>query len=113
MAACLTRDQRILEDYHAYDTAAELLGLSGTDALRKLGSDLTANGDGHAHVVTLSLVLGALEARCPKDAWRSAGSTWRSTVSSREFSDCLVIAVSWRSRNLIPGRCEPVTVDDP
>jgi ParB family chromosome partitioning protein len=39
-------------------------------------ADLPANGDGRAQVITLALVLGALESRTPKDAWRNVTPRW-------------------------------------
>ncbi len=41
--------------------------------MHKLVAELETSGDGRAQVITLALVLGALEARTPKDAWRSSG----------------------------------------
>jgi ParB family transcriptional regulator, chromosome partitioning protein len=73
VAQCLTRDKRLLDEYHADDAAAELLGVADTAAVKKLVADLGTGGDGRAQVITLGLVLGALEARTPKDAWRSGG----------------------------------------
>ena len=42
--------------------------------MHKLVTELGAAGDGRAQVITLGLVLAALEARTPRDAWRSARS---------------------------------------
>ena len=53
--------------------AAALLGFDGRGSLSKLVTDLPPTGDGRAQVITLGLVLGALEARTPKDAWRYGG----------------------------------------
>ena len=39
-------------------------------AIRKLVTDLPENGDARAQVIILATVLGALESRTPKDAWR-------------------------------------------
>ena len=49
-----------------------MLGVDSAQAVAKLAADLPANGDGRAQVITLALVLGALESRTPKDAWRNA-----------------------------------------
>jgi ParB family chromosome partitioning protein len=51
----------------------------------KLAGTLPANGDWRAQVLTLVLVLGALEARTPKDAWRNATPGWTHRVSSAEY----------------------------
>ena len=37
-----------------------------------------------AQVITLALVLGALESRIPKDAWRNATPRWRHHASSAD-----------------------------
>jgi ParB family chromosome partitioning protein len=44
-------------------TTAELLGADEAPAVAKLAAELSANGDGRAQVITLALVLGALQAR--------------------------------------------------
>lgn len=74
VAQCLTRDQRLLEEYRGSAVAAELLGVADTPAVKKLIADLGNSGDGRAQVIILGLVLGALEARTPKDAWRSGSA---------------------------------------
>lgn len=71
LAHCLTRDVRLIEEHRAGDIAAELLGVAGLAAVTTLVEGLPATGDGRAQVLTLAMVLGALEARTPKDAWRS------------------------------------------
>lgn len=70
IAACLTRDSYLLTSHNALATTAELLGVDDEQAVAKLVADLAATGDGRAQVITLALVLGALELRTPKDAWR-------------------------------------------
>jgi ParB family chromosome partitioning protein len=49
-----------------------LLGIKDRTALRALAEGLGEGGDARAQVITLALVLGGLEARTPKDAWRNA-----------------------------------------
>ena len=73
MAHCLTRDVRLVEEYRGGEIAAEMLGVADVQAVHQLVSELAASGDGRAQVITLALVLGALEARAPKDAWRGTG----------------------------------------
>src|ERR1700756_5887244 len=73
MAQCLTSDKRLLDEYHGDDTAAEMLGVADVGAVKKLTADLGAGGDGRAQVILLALILGALESRTPKDAWRHLG----------------------------------------
>jgi ParB family chromosome partitioning protein len=73
MAHCLTSDKRLLDEYHGDEIAAELLGLADVGAMKKLTADLGAGGDGRAQVILLALILGALESRTPKDAWRHPG----------------------------------------
>ena len=70
VAHCLTRDARLTEEYRGGEIAAEMLGVADLQAVHKLVTELAATADGRAQVITLALVLGALEARCPKDAWR-------------------------------------------
>jgi ParB family transcriptional regulator, chromosome partitioning protein len=62
-----------------------LLGVDSTQAVAKLAADLPANGDGRAQVITLALVLGALESRTPKDAWRNATPSWSHHASSADY----------------------------
>jgi ParB family chromosome partitioning protein len=85
VADCLARDSALLSDHQAQDTAAALLGVDNGQAVAKLVADLAANGDGRAQVITLALVLGALEARTPKDAWRGSGNYWGRYVGSGEY----------------------------
>ena len=44
-----------------------------------------ANGDGRAQVITLALVLGALESRTLKDAWRNATPSWGHHAGSGDY----------------------------
>ncbi|UQX13483.1 nuclease [Candidatus Mycobacterium methanotrophicum] len=85
VADCLARDTGLLSDNQAQDTTAALLGLDNGQAVAKLVADLAANGDGRAQVITLALVLGALEARTPKDAWRGSGNYWGRHVGGADY----------------------------
>jgi len=85
VANCLGRDSYLLTNHNALTTTAELLGVDDAEAVAKLAADLPANGDGRAQVITLALVLGALEARTPKDAWRNATPSWSHHVGSTEY----------------------------
>lgn len=67
VAKMLATDPSLLSGYTAAVTAAELLGVS-SDELVGLTTEAT---DQRAEVVTLGLVLGALEIRAPKGAWRA------------------------------------------
>lgn len=84
-ADCLARDSFLLTNHNALDTTAELLGVDSGQAVTKLVAQLPANGDGRAQVITLALVLGALEARTPKDAWRNSAGGWGHHVGSGEY----------------------------
>lgn len=84
-ADCLARDSFLLTTNKALDTTAELLGVDSGQAVTKLVAELPANGDGRAQVITLALVLGALEARTPKDAWRNSAGGWGHHVGSGEY----------------------------
>ena len=85
IADCLARDSYLLTNNNGLDTTAELLGLGDGQAVAKLVADLGANGDGRAHVITLALVVGALESRTPKDAWRNATPTWSHHVGPADY----------------------------
>lgn len=85
IADCLARDSFLLTSHNALDTTAALLGVDSGQAVAKLVADLPANGDGRAQVITLALVLGALESRTPKDAWRNNADGWGHHVGSGEY----------------------------
>lgn len=85
VAGCLARDKFLLDQYHGDDTAAELLGLDNSAAIRSLVETLGTGGDARAQVITLALVLGSMEARTPKDAWRSGSSAFMSCVTPGEY----------------------------
>jgi ParB family chromosome partitioning protein len=75
VADSLARDAHLLVEHHGQGVTAAILGLQPTSgqegpAIRNLVTGLPANGDARAHVVILATVLGALESRTPKDAWR-------------------------------------------
>ncbi|WP_006243437.1 ParB/RepB/Spo0J family partition protein [Mycolicibacterium tusciae] len=89
VAKCVTHDVRLIEEYHGGEVAAELLGVSDMQAVHKLVADLPATSDGRAQVITLALVLGALEARTGKDAWRGMGG-WGRYVGPAELLGFLV-----------------------
>ncbi|MFT8176823.1 ParB/RepB/Spo0J family partition protein [Mycobacteroides chelonae] len=71
LAQMLTKRPGIL-GYSAKSTAAELLG-DGVLSDKAVAA-LPPTADGRATVIILGLVLGALEAETPKDAWRRSGS---------------------------------------
>jgi ParB family chromosome partitioning protein len=87
VARCLARDPHLLANYKADEVAVELLGAPEREHSYSLAGDgvkggveqlvaaLPENGDGRAQVITLGLILGALENRTPKDAWRGAASS--------------------------------------
>lgn len=85
IADCLARDSFLLTSHNALDTTAALLGVDSGQAVAKLVAALPANGDGRAQVITLALVLGALESRTPKDAWRNNAGGWVHHVGSGEY----------------------------
>jgi ParB family chromosome partitioning protein len=71
----LAGDGYLLSNFHADEVISELLGIGPT--IRGGIGDLLDKGgttDGRAQVITLGLVLGALEARTPKHAWRNPSS---------------------------------------
>ena len=85
IADCLARDSYLLTNHNGLDTTAELLGVGDSQAVAKLVTELAANGDGRAQVITLALVLGALESRTPKDAWRNATPSWAHHVGAADY----------------------------
>ena len=117
IVGCLARDSYLLTTHNGLDTTAELLGVDSTAAVAKLVADLPANGDGRAQVITLALVLGALESRTPKDAWRNATPSWSHHASSGDYlrwlaaNDCPlasvdeVITEARRRKRLRPVSC--------
>ena len=75
VADALARDAHLMVEHHGASVTASILGTDarGGDesaAIRKLVKALPENGDARAQVVILAVVLGALETRTPKDAWR-------------------------------------------
>lgn len=91
VAACLTREPALINDYHAAAVTTDLLGIESSSTLVKVVADLPPTGDGRAQVITLGVVLGALESRTPKDAWRSGGiSGYGHSVRSGEYLAFLV-----------------------
>jgi hypothetical protein len=88
VATCLTREPALINDYHAAAVTADLLGTESSSALVKMVKDLPPTGDGRAQVITLSVVLGALESRLcglsrcvrcslafPRLVWRVLGTS--------------------------------------
>jgi ParB family transcriptional regulator, chromosome partitioning protein len=63
VAHCLTRDPYILTQNHGSGLTAELLGANDELGVRALVNDFATNIDARAQVITLTVVLGALEAR--------------------------------------------------
>lgn len=91
VATCLTREPALINDFHAAGVSAEVLGIASSSELAKVAQELPPTGDGRAQVITLAVVLGALEARTPKDAWRSGGiSGYGHSVRSAEYLAFLV-----------------------
>lgn len=86
VADCLARDSALLTNNNALDTTAELLGLDSGQAVAKLVAELPANGDARAQVITLGLILGALESRTPRmlGATTAAGGA----ITSAALSTC-------------------------
>lgn len=82
IAKMLTADPSLLGGYTAATTAAELLGVASDE----LASSTAEATDQRAEVITLGLVLGALEIRSPKGAWRSPTAH---AVGPKEYLDFL------------------------
>lgn len=80
VAHCLTRDHFILSQNHGPDTTAALLGVPDDRTVRAAVADPSSHADNRAQVITLAVVLGALEARTDKNAWRNAKSALTGTA---------------------------------
>lgn len=86
VATALTREQSLLNEFHGPSQASQLLGISDASTLRAAVADLPPTGDARAQVIVLGLVLGALESRTPKDAWRDGGRNgYSQIVSARDY----------------------------
>jgi ParB family transcriptional regulator, chromosome partitioning protein len=70
VAECLARDSYMLPQHNRDEVTAELLGIEAA-AIYKAVSDLPEGSDNRALVIALGLVLGSLESRAGKDAWRN------------------------------------------
>lgn len=87
VADCLARDGYLLTGHNAAETTAELLGLDSAQSVSKVAATLAATADARAQVITLGLVLGALESRTLKDSWRNAATTnhWSHHVTGGDY----------------------------
>jgi ParB family chromosome partitioning protein len=74
VAHSLTHDHFILSQNHGPDITAALLGVPDNRTVRAAVADPSSHADNRAQVITLAIVLGALEARTDKNAWRHARS---------------------------------------
>lgn len=77
VAQALSKRPGLIDEYHGKIVAADLLGCSTAESPAVLVEALPESGDGRAVVVLLGLVLGAMEARTPKDAWRQPSEVSR------------------------------------
>ncbi|MEE6140455.1 ParB N-terminal domain-containing protein [Mycobacterium sp. 050128] len=75
IAEQLSAEPHLLATPNGISTAAVLLGLSSDASVSAAVSALPTTADARASVITLGLVLGALEAQTPKDAWRRTYSS--------------------------------------
>lgn len=77
VAQAVSKRPGLIDEYHGKIAAADLLGCSAAETPAVLVEALPESGDGRAVVVLLGLVLGAMEARTPKDAWRQPSEVSR------------------------------------
>ena len=84
LAASLHSGPGLLIEHGGRQVADELLA-PGEGGVATAVGNLGAGGDGRAQVLLLGMVLGALEARTPKDAWRSAANGFRPTPGAVEY----------------------------
>jgi len=73
VARMLASDGYLLSNTKADEAVTDLLALK--DGLRSEIDVMVRSGDARAQVITLGLVLAALEARTPKQAWRGASAS--------------------------------------
>jgi len=87
VADCLARDSYLLTGHNAPETTAELLGLDSAQAVSKVAATLSGTADARAQVITLGLVLSALESRTLKDSWRnpSVPNHWSHHVTCADY----------------------------
>ena len=81
VAHCLTRDSHILTQNQASNITAVLLGVKDDRGVRAMVNDFSTNIDARAQVISLAVVLGALEARTHKSSWRNARTGITGTAS--------------------------------
>ena len=71
VAGMLVADSYLLSSYKADEITPELLGVGSGGLKAGVGALVAKAGDPRAQVIVLGVVLGALEGRTPKTAWRS------------------------------------------
>jgi ParB family transcriptional regulator, chromosome partitioning protein len=86
VADCLARDSYMLTQHNRDEVTAELLGIDAA-AVHRAVSDLPEGSDNRASVIALALVLGSLEARTGKDAWRNPAPLRQSCRVSNPLSN--------------------------
>jgi ParB family transcriptional regulator, chromosome partitioning protein len=77
----------LFDDYPGKQVAHELLGLADNETPELAVSKLPATGDGRALVILLGMVLGTMEAKTSKDAWRSANAVTKSYLRFLDEND--------------------------
>ncbi|OKH62364.1 hypothetical protein EB74_16970 [Mycobacterium sp. SWH-M5] len=92
IATQLAAHTHLLTTNGTKEVARELLGLTDHAPIAKSVTDLPPTGDGRATVILLGLVLAALEANTPKDAWRHNSTYTKNyleflTANGYELSD--------------------------
>ena len=81
VAQAVSKRPGLIDEYHGKIAAAELLGCPDAETPAVLVEALPESGDGRAVVVLLGLVLGAMEARTPKDGWRHSSEVSRAYLA--------------------------------
>ena len=77
----------LFDDYHGKRVAHELLGLADNQTPEVAVSKLPATGDGRALVILLGMVLGTMEAKTSKDAWRSSDAVTKNYLRFLDEND--------------------------
>ena len=100
-----TANPRCSQELHSSRVSARTT-VQALDCSREAIAKLTAAGDGRAQVLLLGMVLAALEARTPKDAWRHAPSSFRPAPGVAEY---LRFLAATATRSPPSNTCRPAS----
>ena len=103
----LATDPQLLGEYHAGDHLGDLLGLTGFTPGKAIAELADKSSEARAHVLTLALVVAAMEGRMVKDCWRhrprgSAAYLDMLAANGHELTDV---------EKAIAGQLDPTAID--